>query len=128
MSSLKDKIFASNDVPSELVEIPEWDVSILVKGFTLAGKDEFLATVFDPETGVNNLRAFNVGVVVGTACDPETGEALFTTDDIPELKKRSATVVQRLVDVGARLSGLTSDPVESAGKDFSSTTKEEPNS
>jgi hypothetical protein len=128
MSSLKDKIFASNDTPSELIEIPEWDVKVLVKGFTLGAKDEFLATVFNPETGENNLRAFNVGVVVGTAYDPETGESLFTADDIPELKKRSATAVQRLVDAGSRLSGLTSDPVESAGKDFSSTTKEEPNS
>lgn len=125
--SLRDKILAvKNDTPTELVAIPEWDVTVLVKGFTLGAKDDFLGTVLDPKTKETNLKAFNSGILVGTAYDPETGEKLFTEEDIPVLKEKSASAIQRLVDVGARLSGLTDDAVEVAAKKSSSTITVEP--
>ena len=127
--SLRDKILAiENDTPSELVKVPEWSVEVLVRGFSLGAKDDFLASILDPETKEANLRAFSSGILVGTAFDPETGERLFSESDIPILKQKSAAAVQRLVDVGTRLSGLTEDAVEIAAKKSSSTTKDEPNS
>jgi hypothetical protein len=127
--SVRDKILAvQNDTPSELVKIKEWDVEVMVRGFTLGAKDNFLAAIINPETKQADLRAFNVGILVGTAFDPESGEKLFTESDIPILKEKSAAVVQRLVDVGTRLSGLSDEAVELAAKKSSSTTKEEPNS
>lgn len=120
--SIRDKIFAiQDDTPSELVKLPEWGVEILVRGFTLGAKDDFLASILDPKTRQTNLRAFNSGIIVGTCYDPETGDRLFTETDIPQLKERSAALIQRLVDVGTRLSGLTDDAVEVAGKKSSST-------
>lgn len=124
--SIRDKILAvSDDTPSEVVEIPEWGVSVLVKGFSLGAKDDFLTAVYNPETKKSDIRAFNSGVLIGTAYDPDTGEKLFTEDDIPVLKQKSASAVQKIVDVGARLSGLTDDAVEVAGKKYSSTESEE---
>jgi hypothetical protein len=80
-----------------------------------------MASIIDPETRKPNVKAFNVGILVGTSYDPESGAKLFTEADIPLLKQKSAAAVQRLVDAGTRLSGLTEDAVEVAGKDSSST-------
>lgn len=124
--SVRDKILAiQDDTPSELVEIPEWGVTVLVRGFSLGAKDDFLASILDAETKKTNLKAFNVGVLIGTAYDPETGAKLFSEADIPLLKEKSAAAVQRLVDVGTRLSGLTDEAVEVAAKKSSSTEKDE---
>jgi hypothetical protein len=124
--SLRDKILAiQNDTPSELVEIPEWDVKVLVKGFTLGAKDDFLASILDVNTKEPNIRAFNVGVLVGTCYDPESGEKLFTEDDIVVLKQKSAAAIDRLVQVGQKLSGLTEEAVDVAAKKSFSTPKDE---
>ena len=124
--SIREKILGvTNDTPSELVEVPEWDVTVLVKGFTLGAKDDFLTSVYNAETKKADIKAFNSGVLVGTAYDPKTEERLFTEEDIPVLKQKSAVAIQRLVDVGTRLSGLTDDAIEVAGKKSLSTTKEE---
>lgn len=128
--SLRDKILAiQNDTPSEIVEIPEWGgLKVLVKGFTLGAKDDFLASILDKATNEPNLKAFNVGILVGTAHDPESGERLFSEEDIPVLKQKSAAAIDRLIQVGQRLSGLTEEAVDIAAKKSSSTTKDEPNS
>jgi hypothetical protein len=127
--SVRDKILnAANDTPSEIVDVPEWGVKVLVKGFSLGAKDDFLSTVIDANTSKADLKAFSSGILVGTAHDPETGERLFSEADIPVLKQKSAVAVQRLVDVGTRLSGLSDEAVEIAAKKSSSTTKEEPSS
>ena len=127
--SLRDKILAvTDDAPSETIEIPEWGVQVLVKGFNLGAKDDFLTAVYNTETKKSDIKAFNSGVLIGCAHDPETGEKLFTEDDIPTLKQKSASAVQKIVDVGARLSGLTDDAVEVAGKKYSSTESDEPSS
>jgi len=120
--SVRDKILAiQEDTPSEVVSVPEWDVEVLVRGFSLGAKDDFMASIIDPETRKPNVKAFNVGILVGTSYDPESGAKLFTEADIPLLKQKSAAAVQRLVDAGTRLSGLTDDAVEVAGKGSSST-------
>jgi hypothetical protein len=120
--SVRDKILAiQEDTPSEIVSVPEWGVEVLVRGFSLGAKDDFMASIIDPETRKPNVKAFNVGIMVGTSYDPESGAKLFTEADIPLLKQKSAAAVQRLVDAGTRLSGLTEDAVEVAGKDSSST-------
>ena len=127
--SLRDKILAiQNDTPSELVKVPEWGVEILVRGFSLGAKDDFLASILDIKTNEPNLKAFNAGILVGTAFDPESGERLFTEDDIPVLKQKSAAAVARIVEVGQKLSGLDAEAVDIAAKKSSSTTKDERNS
>lgn len=124
--SLRDKILAiTDDTPSEVVEVEEWGVSVLVRGFTLGAKDDFLMSVYNPETKKSDIKAFNSGILIGAAHDPETGAKLFTEEDIPILKQKSASAVQKIVDVGARLSGLTDDAVEVAGKKSFSTESEE---
>ena len=128
--SLRDQILAiQNDTPSEIVEVPEWGgLKVLVKGFTLGAKDDFLASILDKTTNEPNVRAFNAGILVGTAHDPESGERLFSEIDIPTLKQKSAAALDRLIQVGQRLSGLSEEAVDIAAKKSSSTTREEPNS
>jgi len=124
--SIRDKILAvTNDTPSETVHIEEWGVDVLVKGFSLGAKDDFLTSVYNAETKKSDIKAFTVGVLIGTAYDPQTGEKLFTESDIPTLKQKSAAAIQKIVDIGTRLSGLTDDAIEVAGKKSSSTTSEE---
>ena len=39
MAGLRDKILAANDVESELVEVPEWGVSVEVRSMSLAMRE-----------------------------------------------------------------------------------------
>ena len=43
--SIRDQIIAANDIQVELVEIPEWDVTILVKSMTGAERGQMLKAV-----------------------------------------------------------------------------------
>ena len=127
--SIRDKILAvTNDTPSELVHIEEWGVDVLVRGFSLGAKDDFLTTVYNAETKKSDIKAFTVGVLIGTAYDPESGDKLFSESDVPILKQKSAAAIQKIVDIGTKLSGLTEDAIEVAGKKSSSTMSEEPDS
>jgi len=127
--SLRDKILKiQNDTPSEIVDIPEWGVKVLVRGMTLGAKDEFLAAIVDTNSKSANVKNFTSGVLVACSYDPESLERLFTESDIPALKERSAVAIQRIVDVGVRLSGLGDEAVDVAGKDSSSTVNVEQDS
>jgi len=121
MAGLRDKILAANDVESELVEVPEWGVSVEVRSMSLAMRERIGQMASEAEdarkSGSDVDPAFSASVVIATAFDPETGEALFTADDIAALNNKNAAAVGKLSEVGARLSGLTDEAKVEAGKD-----------
>ena len=122
MAGLRDKILAANDVESELVEIPEWGVSVEVRSMSLAMRERIGQMASEAEGSARPAPTSTPPSRVGChrhRLDPETGEALFTADDIAALNNKNAAAVGKLSEVGARLSGLTGRGQGRSGKDAS---------
>lgn len=112
--SLLDQIAAAEDVAEELVEVPEWGVSILFRGMSLA------ALIQLQGIDLEKANAGDVGeairMVQATACDPETKQLIFVGDHGKQvLAARNHEVLIRLLNEGA-LVVLGVDQEETAGK------------
>lgn len=116
--SIRDQIIAADDLRSELVEIPEWGVTILVKSMTGAERGRMIDAMTNKNGQIDVGRAFT-DVLIFTAHDPETGERIFAETDRDLLNEKSGSAIQRASEVGMRLSGLMPDSIDEAGKDSS---------
>lgn len=118
--SLRDQILAKNDIPSESVEVPEWGLTVEVRGMTGSDRAAILEAAMTPDGGVN-LQAFYPEVVIACTHDPETGERVFGPEDRDALMSKSGKALDRLATAGLRLSGMTEDEQKALGKDSPST-------
>ena len=106
MSSLKERIKAADDIQSEVVHVPEWDLDVEVRGMDGRGRAEYMATAYDDEGKPIHGETL-VGIVVATCYDPESGERLFDASDKEWLAGKSGAALNQLGLVGMRLSGIT---------------------
>ena len=116
--SIRDQIIAADDLKSELVPIPEWDVTILVKSMNGAERAQMLKAITSKDGSVDVGKAVS-DVLIFTAHDPDTGERIFTIEDRDLLNQKSGAAIQRAAEAGMRLSGLMPESIDEAGKDSS---------
>lgn len=107
----REDILAAVDLPEEIVDVPEWGGSVLLKGLNVEQALEMLEKITDPKTDKVNvekatLYAFLVGVI----------EPKFTEADLPVLKQKSMAAVKRITDAFTQLSGLNTTAVQEARK------------
>ena len=81
----------------------------------------------DQQGGVN-LQFVYPEIVIATSFDNVTGEQIFKPSDRDTLLSKSAVALDRLAQVGMRLSGFTQDSADEAGKDSSATAIEDSSS
>lgn len=122
--TLRDAILAADDLPREEVATPEWEPAgvpfVYVRGLTSSERDDYETSLLTtgpdgrrvPNPRMKNVRAsFAVRVIVD-----EHGERIFTERDVVALAGKSALVIERLWDVGRRLSGMqTEEELEAEG-------------
>ena len=118
--SLKDQILHADDIQTEQVFVPEWDVtgelwSLDVESFTEIGR-------VSTASGSTNMREIYLSMLVAGVYDPETGQPVFTEADKPALAGKSMQVAERLVGHLNRLSGMgekgdLNAAVDAEGKD-----------
>ncbi len=118
--SIRDQILAVQDIPSEIVDVPEWGVKVEVRGMTGAERTRIMDLAVDQKGGVN-LQFVYPEIVVATSFDQESGEQIFGPKDRDALLAKSATALDRLASVGMRLSGFTQESADEVGKDSSVT-------
>jgi len=113
----RDQILQVQDLPTEDVEIPEWNGTVRVRGLTGAERDKFEASIvtrkgnkaeFNPE----NMRAKLVAMCVVD----ENGNRIFTDDDVKALGKKSASALDKIFQVAQKLSGLRPEDMEEMAK------------
>lgn len=126
--NLRDKILAANDIPTEKISVPEWKVDLLIKGMTAGERVTLMQNAYDAKTEQVNLSKVYPDVVVSCACDPETGEHLFSDGDKDALMGKSSAAIEKIAEVGLRLSGIGKDNQDAAGKDSSNTPKDDTSS
>lgn len=118
--SLRDSILAADDIPSETVDVPDWGVTVEVRGMTGAERTRIMAMAASTG-GKVDLQMVYPEIVIATVFDPETGTQVFTPQDRDALMAKSAKPIDRIAMVGMRLSGFTEDAADEAGKDSSQT-------
>jgi hypothetical protein len=122
--SIRDQILAKQDIPSEMVDVPEWGVKVEVRGMTGAERTRIMDKATQ-NAGDVNLQFVYPEIVIATAFDPEGGEQVFKPGDRDALLAKSATALDRIAAVGVRLSGFTAESADDMGKDFSATDSED---
>ena len=118
--SIRDQILSAQDIPSEMVDVPEWGVKVEVRGMTGAERTRIMDKAVG-QTGDVNLQFVYPEIVIATSFDPESGEQIFSPNDRDALLAKSANALDRLASVGMRLSGFTQESADVAGKDSSAT-------
>lgn len=118
--SLRDRIFAVDDASRELVQIPEWNLEVEVRGMSGAARAA-LTEESVSNNGRMNLKKMMPEIVIGCTFDPETGEQVFSSEDAEAIMSKSGAALERITSVAMRLSGFGSEAVDEAGKGSSST-------
>lgn len=121
--SLRDQILAKKDIASETVEIPEWSLTVEVRGMTAAERTRIMNLAMK-DGGDLDLQMVYPEIVIATTFDPESGMQVFEPSDRDALLSKAATAVDRIALVGMRLSGFTKEAADEAGKDSSETVTE----
>lgn len=116
--SIRDQILAVDDIPKKLVEVPEWGLTVEVRGMTGADRTAILESAVNPTTGAVDLKVMYPDIVIASAHDPETGEKIFSADDRAVLMQKSATALDRLAEAGMQVGGLSKEESDEAGKRF----------
>ena len=108
----KDAILAADDLPKERVNVPEWGGDVYVRTMTGTDRDAFEASLIGKDGRLENVRARLVSL---TICS-ESGDRLFTDDEIAARGSKSAKALDRLFAVSQRLNGIGAEQVEAAKK------------
>ena len=102
----KDSILNKDDLPRELVEVPEWSGSVYVRTLSGTERDKFESSMVT-KSEKPNLENVRARFAVLTICDAE-GKRLFTHADADKLGKKSAAALDRVFAVAQRLNGFSS--------------------
>ncbi|MGW1000481.1 hypothetical protein [Streptomyces sp. NPDC002520] len=116
MALNRDAILGAVDVQSDTVPVPEWGGDVIIRGLTGDELDAFQGSIrqfrpsfdgkgMEPVLVQDGMRA---KLLVKCLVD-EAGERLFTDQDAPVLGAKNGSVIDRLYDVAARLSGLSEE-------------------
>lgn len=112
--SLRDKILTASDLTSELVEVPEWDVIVEVRGMAAADRTALMDKAAAADGSVNTSLLFPA-LVIACSFDPDTGERVFTAEDEPALGEKNGLAVERIVQAAMRVSGMSVEARDASG-------------
>ena len=121
--SLRDQIANADDLSTEEIPVPEWDIVLTMRTPTLAERATMIRRFFNEngETKTTDLSEMYPALLIATCIDPETGAALFTQADADLLRSKNGNVVERVATVAMRLAGMSADAIPTQSVASSST-------
>ncbi len=110
---IRETILASDDLPRESLNVPEWGMDLHVRTLTGAEREDFENVVQRASAGKGgmDLRGLKIKLVLLTLCT-EDGELVFDSTDQLLLNGKSASAIDRIFQVSQRLSGLTNEDAD----------------
>lgn len=114
--SLTQSILESADLQEELLTVPEWAATILLRGLMCDQLERAREGARKKRDGGIDSGLFGVLLVIESACDPETKKPLFEQAHRDALLKKSAAVIDRVATVILRVSGVDAKAKEDAEK------------
>ena len=116
IKSLREQILASDDTQSETVEVPQWGVSVEVRGMSGKARATYLANYTD-DNGRVQWEALYPTLLIQSVFDPDTGEKVFQDADAEAINMKSGEALETVAQVALRLSGMDREQQQEAGKD-----------
>ncbi len=123
--SLAEDILGKKDLPSEKVNVPEWDMDLWVKTMTGSQRDAWEAAEVKGAGGTKAIKANGIDeaayvgsrarLLVLTVCD-ESGALVFKRDQVDQLSEKSAGALSKLFNVAVRLNHISEDDIEDLEK------------
>jgi hypothetical protein len=118
--NIRDKILNADDLTSEVVDVPEWDVKLEVRAPSARVRSRMVSLAMrknDEGDDTLDLEAIYPRFLVACCFDPDTGEQVFTDDDLDAINSKSSAPVERVAKACLRVSGLSDDTEKVLGKD-----------
>lgn len=113
--SLRDQILAAQDIKEEILNVPEWGVSVLIRGLSARQRARLLQDAIDAR-GRPDLEKIYPELAILTVHDPDTREPVFKPADRENLAEKSGAALERIAQAAMRLSGLRPEDLEMAEK------------
>ena len=113
----KISILGAADLKHEDVDVPAWGGAVRVRMMNGMERDEFRAAISSEEPVP--IGKFSAALLVATLVD-ESGNRLFSADDMAALQAKSAKSLDAPAAVAMRLNGLGGGAVEDAVKNSES--------
>lgn len=119
-AELAAQILAADDLGILKVKVKEWPdadgkpMTVGIRVMTVGEKDAYEREwMGNREKGIDNFRT---KFLARCLCHPETGERLFSDDQIDALAKKSARVVSTLFDRATKHNAMSEADVEELAK------------
>jgi len=110
----REDILMAKDLRERVVEVPEWDGSVIVRAMTARDRDIMEQHIEDMrgedrEVNLANMRATVVALVVVN----KKGNRIFTSKaDLNALGGKSAAAIERIFDVAVKMNRMSESDVE----------------
>ena len=112
VTPLRDRLRNVKPFSSEVVVVPEWnDERIEVRSMTLGRKLQMASNAVGADGEPDESRLLQE-IVIACCFDPDSGDPLFTEDDLDWLSGQNAAAIERLSTTATRISGFTADAVD----------------
>jgi hypothetical protein len=118
---IRAAVLGAQDRAFELVEVPEWGVSLRVMALSGIQRDRYQNSTLvygTNDQGMPAVTGYNpvnsTARLVSMSVVDDDGKPIFSEADVLDLGDRNATVLERVAAVARQLSGLTADAVEAA--------------
>ena len=113
MALTADQIIAADDLGMLKVSVKEWGGDVFIRVMTVGERDAYEREwIGKKETGIDNFRA---KFLARCLCN-ESGDRLFTDDQVEALAKKSAKVVSRLFNKAIEHNAMNEKDVEELAK------------
>lgn len=118
--NIRSTILDAQDIGEETVPVPEWGVTVVVRGLSAETRNNITLASRDGEGNVQG-SLLQARMCVVTILDPTTRERVFGDSDVAALMQKASGIIDRLSGKAMQLSGLNKDndaakAVEAAGK------------
>lgn len=113
MSSLRDKILEAEDLKREEVFVPEWGVTVYIRGMSGAERDAYEHSII--ENNKAGKLDYRGNLIVRVAVD-EQGHRIFSDSDSELVGEKSAGALQRLFNVATRLNKMSDSDIGELAK------------
>lgn len=110
----KAEILGAEDLKHEDVPVPAWGGTVRVRMMTGTERDEFREMAAQHEDGIPPARF--AALLLALTCIDETGERVFTLDDLEALERKAAGSVDVPAAVSMRLNGFGAQALAAAEK------------
>lgn len=111
--------FEAEDAKYEDVPVPQLGGSVRIRVLSGTARDAFNEYIRSDDGGKKPASATGAALLVATCID-ESGEPMFTMDDIDDIREKSAAALDVMAAAAMRINGMGTAAVSNAVKNSAS--------